>query len=69
MIHGTFLPAICVTVILCWQISMTKQCQVTTRLKNIKNVGIADQQKAGKQGRDDSINCVSIHVQLHPIPV
>ena len=29
MIHGTFLPAIHVTVILCWQISTTKHCILT----------------------------------------
>ena len=40
---------------------------VVTRLKNIKNVmrlGIADPQKEGKQGRDDSIKQFS--TQLHP---
>jgi len=28
VIHGTFLPAIRVTVTLCWQISTSKHCQV-----------------------------------------
>jgi len=33
-------------------------------LKNVTRVAIADQQKAGKQGRDDSMKLLSI--QLYP---
>ena len=36
-----------------------------TRLKNIKNVGRVDRQKAGKQGRDDIINRSVYNPTLH----
>ena len=43
------------------------QCSVYTRLKTLQDVGIADQRKAGKLGRDESIKQFS--TQLHPIHI
>jgi len=47
------------------QVRLTIGSQHIQDEKTLRDVGIADQQQAGKQGRDDSIK--QFNTQLHPI--